>query len=121
MSFYFITTDLGTGKRISTQASSLLPNTNTVNSFDDYQYHELDGANLIKSGREMYGENFDVINSYSFGLPFPNMLNDSARVKVSIAGRNIGAPTVFDVNYSTGSSLISFPANQEGLNFILYH
>ncbi len=106
-SFYFITTDLGVGKRITLQASSLIPNTNTVNSFDDHQYHELDGANLIKSGREMYGENFDVINSYSFGLPFPNMINDSARVKVSIAGRNIGAPAVFNVNYSSGSSLIS--------------
>ncbi len=73
--YYYITTDLGTGKRvvtISTIGGTLTPNY-TVNKFTDYAFHELDEVNLIKSGREWYGEVFDFTTNYSFGFNFPNL------------------------------------------------
>lgn len=83
--YYFICPDKGPGKRIGTQASSSLTPTNTVTSFDDFQFHENDATNLIKSGREWYGEEFDIINSYSFGFNFPNIdMSSQACVEVNL-------------------------------------
>lgn len=83
--YYFICPDKGPGKRIGTQASSSLTPTNTVTSFDDFQFHENDASNLIKSGREWYGEEFDIINSYSFGFNFPNIdMSSLACVEVNL-------------------------------------
>lgn len=83
--YYFINTDLGAGKRIATQASSSASPTHTVTSFDDFQFHENDAVNMIKSGREWYGEEFDIVNSYSFGFNFPNIdATSSACVEVNL-------------------------------------
>ena len=51
--FYFLTVDNTPGKRIQQQASSSMVPTYTVSGFDDCQVHETDGANLVKSGREL--------------------------------------------------------------------
>ncbi|TND00205.1 MAG: hypothetical protein FD123_4400, partial [Bacteroidetes bacterium] len=71
--YYFLNWDLGTGKRIGLQSSAALTPTHTVTSFDDYLYHEQDLENLIKSGREWYGEKFDILTSYGFNFTFPNI------------------------------------------------
>jgi Peptidase family C25 len=86
--YYFLNVDLGPGKRIAAQASSSLPSTHTVNTFNDYQYHESDSKNLIKSGREWYGEEFNIINNYSFSFTFPNIVSTSrVNVKVDMVSR----------------------------------
>lgn len=86
--YYFLNVDLGPGKRIAAQASSSLPATHTVNTFNDYQYHESDSKNLIKSGREWYGEEFNIINNYSFSFTFPNIVSTSrVNVKVDMVSR----------------------------------
>jgi hypothetical protein len=71
--FYFINTDLGPGKRVSTQVSSTLPVTNTVNTFDEHAVHEVDAVNFIKSGSQWFGEYFDNIASYNFSFSCPNI------------------------------------------------
>lgn len=94
--FYFLTTDLGPGKRIQSQASSATTPTDTVTSFDDYQFHEYDNENMIKSGREWYGEKFDIINSYSFAFNFPNIdMTEQFCAEVDLISRN-----EVSVNYS---------------------
>jgi len=71
--YYFITVKDGNGKRIANDTNTYsFPNT-TINTFTDYKYHENDSINLIKSGRQWYGEQFDVINTYSFNFSFPNI------------------------------------------------
>ncbi len=86
--YYFLNTDLGPGKRIALQSSTGLPPNRIVTAFDDYQYHESDNENMIKSGREWYGEKFDILNSYSFGFNFPNIDPSSqACVEVSLISR----------------------------------
>jgi hypothetical protein len=72
--YYFITTDLGQGKRIVTQNSSELPPTNFITTFHNAIHHELEEINLIKSGRKWYGETFDLYNSMIKELSIPNIV-----------------------------------------------
>ena len=80
--YYFITADLGSGKRITQQSSNTNPANKFISKFDDYLFHERDSINLITSGKEWYGEYFDYLTSYSFGFPFPN-IDNSSRVYVN--------------------------------------
>ncbi len=75
-SYYFINVDgnfVTNPKRIATVNSSTSSATHTVSAFDDYKVYEKDNINLLKSGREWYGEQFDVITSYDFTFNFPNV------------------------------------------------
>ncbi len=102
-SYYFITADLGLGKRIS-NINSLpnLPNS-TTSSFDYYGFHELNAVNLVKSGREFYGEKFDYTTSYSFNFNIPNaVIGDSVYVKSGVLSRS-DVVSSYGVNFNTGS------------------
>lgn len=86
--YYFLTADLGTGKRISQQTSSTDAANKFITKFDDYLYHERDSVNLIQSGKEWYGENMDILTSYSFDFSFPDIdLTSKVQVDYDIAGR----------------------------------
>ena len=102
--FYFLTVDNSSfGKRIVKQANNPSPNY-TVTTFDDYQVHENDQTNLVQSGRELYGENFDNTQSYSFNFSFLNIVaNDTVWLKTDLLGRSTTANCVFDVNYPGGT------------------
>ena len=56
---YFITTDLGPGKRMAEQPSSIQPANVQVSTFDDRAFHEVELENFLESGREWYGESFE--------------------------------------------------------------
>jgi len=81
--YYFITTDLGQGKRIENIASSGSPANYNAVTFVDYAAHEADNLNLIKSGRRWLGEIFDLQTSYDFNFSFPN-INTSAEHYLAI-------------------------------------
>ncbi len=87
--YYYLTADLGAGKRIQAQPSSILPANSYSFRFDDYTFHELDQRNLIKSGRIWYGEIFDnVKNSWDFDFLIPNIDSMSAlQIKTYVAAR----------------------------------
>lgn len=89
--YYFITAGNVPGKRISQQPGSSLTPTDFVSKFDDYSYHELDEYNLLKSGREWYGDRMDNINNTkSFPVSFLNhQPTDSVYVSGSLLGRSI--------------------------------
>ncbi len=106
-SFYFITADLGTGKRISPQ-SSLSNSPNTTTSKQDYfGYHEQNLTNVTKSGREFFGEKFDLTTSYSFSFLIPDVaIGDSVYVQASALGRSDAGtvgPSNYSVNFNGGS------------------
>lgn len=109
--FYFINVDLGVGKRILPQSSSVASVTNTVNSFDDYGFHETDNVNFIKSGRQWFGELFDNIATYNFAFSFPNIdMTASATVGVSLASRNLTSSSSYSIVSQTGSATMVVPA-----------
>lgn len=68
---YFLTTDQGSGKRISVKQSSKSVETDVVDSYDFYTFYEENNLNLIKSGRQWFAQIFDVIlnKSYTFEVP----------------------------------------------------
>jgi len=112
--FYFLTVDNTPGKRILQQASSSLAPTYTVSGFDDCQAHESDAANLVKSGREMYGENFENTQQYTYGFNFPALQSDTVWIRPSILGRRVDPgtgvpPGVFDILYPGGTYTVNFP------------
>jgi hypothetical protein len=75
-SYYFLTDYFGKGEQVS--SSTEPQNTNIdVTSFDDYDFHEADEVNLIRSGSEWYGDQLDVYNPMSFNFNFPNIVNSS--------------------------------------------
>ncbi|MEW6470108.1 MAG: type IX secretion system sortase PorU [Bacteroidota bacterium] len=118
--YYFITTDLGPGKRVSTQSSSTLPVTNNVNTFDDYAFHESDASNMIKSGREWYGEKFDILNTYTFNFSFPGIDPSSpVYVKTEVIGR-ADVTSSFTVTSGSGSTTLSTTATQTSIYYYPY-
>ncbi len=117
--YYFINTDIGPGKRIQPQASSALPVTKTVVSFDDYYFHENENVNFIRSGRAWWGEYFENTTSFNFSFSFPNIDQTSnATVKTNIASRYLTAGNaLYAVSSQSGSTLISVPSTTDSEDF----
>lgn len=85
--YYFLNFDQTVGKRVQQiPAIPALPNTYS-SSFDDYLLHELDSLNLIRSGKEWYGETFDNQKSVrDFPFFFQNIDSmTSAKVRWCVA------------------------------------
>ncbi len=105
--YYYINVDKGPGKRVTEQASSSLPETHLVNTFNDYAYHESDDRNLVMSGNQWFGEYFDNISFYDFSFSFPFIAVSPATVKVRLAARNDKTSTVFKASCESASTTFS--------------
>ncbi len=77
--FYFLTIAASSGKRISTVESvnSGLP---VITAFDDFAYYEKDQNNILKSGREWFGEGFSSEQIIKFEIPG---IVDNAEIKIA--------------------------------------
>jgi len=106
LTYYFITTDLGAGKRISTQATLTDTPNNIVNSYNDIIHYETDENNLIKSGRIWYGQKFDIFN---------DLINE-----YNITNLNLNSKMLFTVEAAASSDVSSsfsfFINNQEKIH-----
>jgi hypothetical protein len=88
--YYFITADLGSGKRIQTTESTIAEPTDYVTTFSDYTYHEEDIENVIKSGKDWLGERFENQLTYEFPFNFPNICTDvEVLVKMYMVARSM--------------------------------
>ena len=109
--YYFLTVGNASGKRIQTQSSVSGPGT-TVTTFNDYALHESDAVNLIRSGREWYGEQFNNINSYSFSFNFPN-ISDTVFVVTDLCSRHFNNNPA--ISYTTSSGIKSSTITDSGM------
>ncbi len=117
--YYFISADLGEGKRIHTNNSSqgLSPNFYS-DKFTDVYHHEIEEENLISTGRMWYGETFDLYNNMEKEITFPN-LDQSSKVllEADVAARSsIVSSFSFYVNNQQVESLICAAANSSNIN-----
>jgi len=117
-SCYFLTIDNGTGKRITQQPNLSAPANQTATTFHDYAVHHRDMVNLINSGREWYGELFDVTLSRNFVFRFDDLvLNQPGRIRSNVAARSSNmssfAITVGSARFNQSISQI-FPAHVTG-------
>lgn len=117
--YYFLTTDFADGnlpKRIqSVNSSTLTPNV-SVNTFNDFAFHEVDQRNFIKSGREFYGEIFDLNLTQSFSFNFPNLNLSPVFLRTSFATRSPGIKSY--TRYYCQNSLLYTDSLQTGTSYI---
>lgn len=113
-SYYFLTADLGAGKRIIDNPSSTSLNNNSSTSYDYYDFHEVNTTNFIKSGSEFYGEYYDLNTSYSFNFPIPNLtVGDTVRAYTKIAARGLNSSTY---NLTFSGSAFTFTSGAVNVN-----
>lgn len=106
--YYYVTADRGVGRRVSETPSSNAAATHTVTTFVDHRFHETDNVNLLKSGREWYGEEFDIQTTYGFDFGFSNVVNVPGYLSVRIiSGANTQTSYSVKVN---GSNILSSEA-----------
>lgn len=119
-SYYFLTTDLGAGKRVDSELSSKQSVTNTVTSFDDYAYHELDAVNLVQSGQLWYGEELNVSSFVNISFNFPNLITSvPVFMQVSLASR-CGTTSYYTVTSGATQQTIEVGAVSTGCYYCTY-
>lgn len=74
--YYFLNTGDTDGKRVDT-GTNIEGTFPVVNSFDDYIIHENDLYNILKSGREWFGEKFDLTTNQTFSYDLPGVVPHS--------------------------------------------
>jgi len=102
-SIYFLTDGYGVATPINNIDENLLVPQQTVTSFDDYAYHELELVNFIMSGRMWVGETFDYELTKTFSFNFPNTVpNSDTKIKCMV--------------YAESSSTSSFTFSLNGVS-----
>ncbi len=116
-SYYFLNLDQAIGKRIE-DASEIMGNYPIINTSLTYYVNETDEINILKSGREWYGEKFDSDLDQTFTTPLTNWITGSnakiyssvmassfeeSKFKISINGINIGTQQIASIPTGTYS------------------
>ncbi len=96
---YFITYGQEKGQRISSASNLSQTPAITASTFHDYAHYEKDLVNLIGSGKEWFGELFDMTNSRTFDFSFPNIVQQPMQLKVFAAARS-GSGSSFTIDVS---------------------
>ncbi|MEI8203808.1 MAG: type IX secretion system sortase PorU [Bacteroidota bacterium] len=110
--YYFINTDAGIGlkKRIQVQPSSSSTPNYSITTFPDYAYWERDLVNLINSGKQWYGETFDIVTNYTIPFVFPDINNSQkVLVRADLAARST-TPSTFTISCGSNSMSPSISA-----------
>ena len=100
-SYYYINVQGDYGKRITDFPQPAGTITLAINTFDDYQYHELDQVNIVRLGRRWYGEQFDVNDTQDFNFNIPNIVIGSTINLTVYAAAASFSNTSFDVKANT--------------------
>jgi len=100
--YYYITTEVGEGKRIPLKPSSPETPNHFVNSFHDAIHYETEEVNLLNSGRIWYGETFDLFNNMVKEFTISNLVKDS---KITLQAQAAAR--------SQSTSFFSFYINEE--------
>ena len=84
--YYYINVSSGNGKRIQPFIQPPGAANLVIETFEDYQYHELDTYNLVSLGRRWFGDKFDIDNKKEFVFDFPDLvITEPIKLNVVIA------------------------------------
>ncbi|MCE7067475.1 type IX secretion system sortase PorU [Dyadobacter sp. CY326] len=85
-SFYFLTFGQKNGLRVKEQPTIVSDKSKIINQFDDYWFHESETYNLLKSGREWWGE-YLANSPLTITANFPGIVPSSTiKVRTSAIG-----------------------------------
>ncbi len=111
--YYFITSG-DNGKTVLTKEYLDSAPGYVTSSFDAYQWHEQDKANLIQSGREWY-EPISTQSTSTFDFSFPGRIGEeTVRMRIRLAGRS-SATSYFHIE-AGGTSLSTLSIAGVNLN-----
>lgn len=107
--YFYLTIGSNPGQRIQ-ELPATTPGLQVINSFDHLDWHETEQFNLLKSGREWYGENFDFILSRNFSFNGDGILpNSEAKIRIATLATGLRCnPTAHRSSFSftlNGSNL----------------
>lgn len=84
-SYYYVTTSGNSGKRITDMQQPSGAATLPITAFDDYQFHEVDKVNVVRTGRQWFGEAFNIDNEQEFTFEVPNAVPSSfAKLNINV-------------------------------------
>ncbi|HYG19786.1 MAG TPA: hypothetical protein VD816_12700, partial [Ohtaekwangia sp.] len=95
--FYFVTVAESAGKRLQTSINEngSYP---LLTQYDDYWYHESDEVNFLNSGREWFGERFDLGGERVFNLPLSGIPADGTiKIVSDVVIRSHPSASLFDI------------------------
>jgi hypothetical protein len=108
--YYFVTADGQEGKKITgaTEVSGTADMNTT--SFTDYNYHERNKYNFLKSGREWFGERIDY-SVYDTVFNFPDLVIDQpVKLKSNVLSRSANPRIFYFQNADQVIGALSVPA-----------
>ncbi|WP_426429445.1 type IX secretion system sortase PorU [Winogradskyella sp. HB-48] len=82
--YYYVNVSSGNGKRIQQMPVIDTAADIQINTFQDYQFYEVDEYNLAKLGRRWFGDDFAIENQRVYNFQFPNLVT-SEPVRFDIA------------------------------------
>ncbi len=127
--YFFLTTDIGSLHTINNSPTPVGSIEQTITKYTDYSHYEKNLVNLIESGQEWYGENFDITTTEEFDFEFPNLdLATPIKIKLGLVARSsvsssftvshngvtITNPTLGSVNMSSYTSSYATKAISTG-------
>jgi len=80
--YYFVTLSDDAGKRV-TQAENMVGSFPTIDYYNDFAYHESDEYNELHSGREWFGERYDIVTDYAYRFEVSGVVPNSTVKLVS--------------------------------------
>lgn len=87
--YYYLTIDGNNGKRIENQASLQQAEDYVSSSYDALYYWENEYENLLKSGKEWFGEKFEMVNSYDTTFSTPYIIDTAQHyIRASVVARS---------------------------------
>ncbi|WP_406684856.1 type IX secretion system sortase PorU [Seonamhaeicola sp. MEBiC1930] len=120
---YFINVGSASGKRIQPFSQPNGTPNLVINTFHDYQFHEIDESNIAFLGRRWFGDNFDSDSNKVFNFVFPDLVTSQPiNLKVFVASTGATSTSMdVSVNGSPVSTLnisgASTPALANGASY----
>ncbi|MFP4046407.1 MAG: type IX secretion system sortase PorU [Bacteroidales bacterium] len=114
--YYYVTSDADKLNEIASLSSPEEPVERQVTTFTDYAHHEKNDVNLIKSGREWFGERFGVHSNYEFSFHFPDRVEEEpVTVNARAASRS---SVISSFSFSAqGDSILQIPVSPVYFNY----
>jgi hypothetical protein len=96
-SYYYVTVTGDLGKRIQNYTQPTPTATLDITTFDDYQFHEVDLINIVRAGRQWFGEAFNINDIQEFIFDVPNAVTTTPPILNVTVGSNAYNATTFKV------------------------
>ncbi|MGA9271519.1 MAG: type IX secretion system sortase PorU [Lutimonas sp.] len=113
--YYFITADLGQGKRITNLTPVDESATVVLNSYHDFALHEIDQINLFSNGQQWLGEDFSFQDAQNFSFEFTG-LDTSQELSIRLRGAAISFSNTSMTASLNGTPLVNLSFRAQNPN-----